>query len=60
MLKEKADVFRISTAIQCLYLLAEPVVIRGESSPAVPFIKHHQPAMNTVEQLQFLSLSIFY
>lgn len=57
--EQKADVFTVSTALPCLYLLAQPVVIGGEASPAVPFIKHHQPAMNTVEQLQFFTLSVF-
>lgn len=42
------------------YLLAKPVVIRGELAPAVPFIQDHQPTMNAVKKLQFFSLRIFY
>lgn len=57
--EQKADVFTVSTAIPCLYSLAQPVLIGGEATPTVPFIKHHQPAMNTVEQLQFFTLSVF-
>lgn len=41
------------------YLLAQPVVIGAESSPAVTFIKHHQPPVNTMEQLQFFPFCIF-
>lgn len=42
------------------YLLAQPVVVGGESPPAVTLIKHHQPPVNAVEQLQLFSLRIFY
>jgi len=45
---------------EILRLLAQPVIIRGKPAPAVPFVKHHQPTMNAVEQLQFLTLCIFY
>lgn len=49
----------IRQLVLCLYLLAQPVFVRGESPSAVAFIEHHQPAVNTVEQLQLFSLSVF-